>query len=285
MKKSTEKENVRKVARYRNPRRYRLEFIKENTFNRIWSVRMTRLRVMVATVAFFAAVSALVFVILAFTPVGRILPGGASRDEKLQYMDAMVRLDSLERVVNRNNAYVKNIKSVLAGEGETVAIPAVNVAVPDSSISYPLDSLLWASEAERLFVSRLEAENKYNLSVLAPIAAEGINFDSPFGNHLTAQIVEDNGKLTVASDVRMPVNAVYRGTVVGVYTGPNGDAVVAIQHPNDFFSLYSGLGDVFVEKGSKVAVGQRIGHSRTDLLVGFELWHKGVALNPREYIP
>ena len=39
---------------YKNPARYRLDFIKENTFNRVWSLRMTRTRVFLVTAAIIA---------------------------------------------------------------------------------------------------------------------------------------------------------------------------------------------------------------------------------------
>ena len=36
---------------YKNPARFRLDFIKENTFNRLWTVRMTRARVVLVSAA------------------------------------------------------------------------------------------------------------------------------------------------------------------------------------------------------------------------------------------
>ncbi len=44
---------------YSNPRRYRLDFISENTFNRVWTIRFTRVRVILFSAVVLASVAAL----------------------------------------------------------------------------------------------------------------------------------------------------------------------------------------------------------------------------------
>lgn len=53
------------MGKPRNPARFRLDFIKENTFNRLWSIRMTRTRVVVVSLVIAAAGLALVWAIFA----------------------------------------------------------------------------------------------------------------------------------------------------------------------------------------------------------------------------
>ncbi len=62
------------------------------------------------------------------------------------------------------------------------------------------------------------------------------------------------------------VCAIYRGTVIALDYGSNGLGVIAIQHPNDFISVYSNLSDTYVEKGAKILAGQRIGPQQPTLL-------------------
>lgn len=268
----------RETSEYKNPARYRLDFIKENTFNRLWSVRMTRLRVIMATAAIIAAGGALLWVIIAYTPVRRLIPGTLEGDLRASYIDAALRLDSLEEAARQNAAYISNIAAVLQGGTEASAVPdslALTVSVSDS--------MLDASDAERTFVRRYREEQRFNLSVLAPIAAEGMIFTSPVA--ASAAVTHKAGGGVEISPSRVaPVSAIYRGTVVTVTTSADGLSTVTIQHPNDFVSVYSGLGDIFVEKGRRVEAGQRIGHSGPRQSVTFELWHSGAALDPRDYI-
>lgn len=260
---------------YRNPARYRLDFIKENTFNRVWSVRMTRARVFLVSAAIIAGGAALLWVIIAYTPVRQLLPGALKGDLRAQYIDAAVKLDSLEQAAARNAAYIANISSLMRGEPlqpDTAAAPVVTVE----------DSLLAASESERDFVRRYESQERFNLSVLAPIAAEGMVFSAPAGP--TAQITHMQSKgMRISGPKATPLSAIYRGTVIAVTTGADGTSTVTVQHPNDFVSIYSGIADVFVDRGQRVEPGQRLGHLGTSP-ANFELWHKGSSLDPGDYI-
>lgn len=265
---------------YKNPARYRLDFIKENTFNRVWSVRMTRTRVAIVTAAVIAGGAALIFFIMAYTPMRRLLPDSLSGDLRNRYLETAMRLDSLEQKARLNDAYIANLATILTDnipEDSAMARAAEKVMLDDS--------LLQASETERAFLRRYEDEARFNLSVLSPIAAEGMVFSAPVGAGVElSELPGGNAGVRLTSAGAAAVSAVYRGTVTGVYTRPDGTTAVTVQHPNDFISVYDGLGDVFVDKGSKVGAGQRIAHTSPAHATTFELWHKGVPLDPREYI-
>ena len=248
-----------KAPKFHNPARYRLDFIKENTLMTLWSVRMTRSRVWIVSLASMAAILALLWVVVAFTPLRQLLPGALHGDLRAQYIDTALRLDSLEQAARLNDAYLANIIRIMEGSADTIPTTAT------AAIDIP-DSLLAASDAERQFVRSYEDEERFNLSVLAPIAAEGMIFSQP------------------TADGSSAVSAIYRGTVVGCSMNSLGLTTITIQHPNDFISVYEGLDEVFVKKGDKVAASQRLGHLPRGGALSFELWHKGSPLNPNDYL-
>ncbi len=259
---------------YRNPSRYRLDFIKENSFGRLWSVRMTRAQVWLYSFSAFAVAVLFVWVLTAYTPVRRLLPGVLPGDLRADYLSAAVKLDSLEFAAGQNAAYINNIASLLRGE----------VASGDSAVVHEVaidDSLLAASDAERQFVRSYESQERFNLSVLAPIAAEGMVFASPVGSVASMEPLPTKG-LLVKGPRNTPVSVIYRGTVVSATIGADGYTTVTVQHPNDFVSVYGGLGEVLVDRGDRVAAGQRLGYAGDRATV--EMWHKGTALDPMEYI-
>ncbi len=264
---------------YKNPARYRLDFIKENTFNRLWTVRMTRVRVVIVSVAAMLALVALVWAVIVYTPLRHFVPGTLKGDLRAQYLETALRLDSLEQNARANEAYLASVLAIMRGETDSI-VPAAVPAVPETPSA---DSLARASAAERRFVSRYEEEERFNLSVLAPIAAEGMIFASPVPSTATVESLASGGVSAVQAAV-LPVSAVYRGTVTGIYYDNDGRAVVTVQHPNDFVSVYSGLTDVFVNKGAKVAASQRIGHTAAGRRLVFELWHNGALLAPGDYV-
>ena len=241
-------------ARLPRPRRrYRVDIIDDNTLTRLGGLRLSGLRAILAGAGILAAIASLILVILLFTPAGYLLPGSLRPGERWQYADLLQRVDSLQSVLDVQRVYTRNIRDILT---DSVAPATVPAAVAQT---LPVDSLMQASEAERQFVRNMEHEQRYNLSVLTPIAAEGMLFENPLAG--------------------LPgVGAVYRGTVIAA-----DDKTVIIQHPADFISVYGDLAQIYVEPGQKITAGQRIG--QTDRAVPlFELWHSGSRLDPGQYI-
>lgn len=237
---------------------------------------MTRVRVILVSLAVIAGGAALIWVIMAYTPVRQLLPGALRGDLRAEYLDAAVRLDSLEVAAARNAAYLDNIVAIMQGDFNTACDTAVSrQTVPDS--------LLLASEGERRFVEQYREEERFNLSVLSPIAAEGMIFTSPVPSGVSLSARTASG-VNVAAGREVPVAAIYRGTVVAVNTDADGLSTIVIQHPNDFLSVLGGLGDVFVAPGAHVAAGERLAHSSPHNPIVFEMWHSGTPLDPREYI-
>lgn len=264
----------------RNPRHYRLVFISENTFNRVWSVRMTTARTILVATAAVAAAAALFYVVLAYTPLRRFLPGSLDGDLRADYVATALKLDSLEVVSAANTAYLENILAIMGDSIDTGADSAPNTALAEE---IP-DSILAAGEAEREFLRRYNERERFNLSVLAPIAAEGMVFVSPVASNVR-MLPAPGPTLAVDAMRAVPVTAIYRGTVTGVYPRPDGRYVLVVQHPNDFVSVYDGLGEVYVDRAARVVASQRLGDTPSRGTVGFELWHGGTLLDPREYIP
>ena len=69
---------------------------------------------------------------------------------------------------------------------------------------------------------------------------------------------------------------------------PNGTKVVMIRH-GEYISVYSNLGDVFVEKGQKVETKENIGIVYTSIqegatVIDFQLWKSSQKLNPQLWL-
>lgn len=237
-----------------------MDIVNENSLARVWSVRLTGLRAVAASLALVAAVASLIVMIFMFTPAGYLLPGSLRPAERGDYAELALRVDSLSRLAAIQTAYTSNIRAIFSD--------SMAPARPEAMLSEPLpaDSLLEASEAERRFVQRFEQEERFNLSVLSPIAAEGMIFEAP-----------------AAADGVGPVSAIYRGTVISCFTAPDGMSTVTVQHPNDFISVYGNLRDTYVAPGQKVSAGQRVGQTAAGPLL-FELWHSGSQLDAARYI-
>ena len=69
---------------------------------------------------------------------------------------------------------------------------------------------------------------------------------------------------------------------------PNGTKVVMIRH-GEYISVYSNLGEVFIEKGQEVGTKENIGIVYTSkqegsTVIDFQLWKSSKKLNPQLWL-
>lgn len=272
----------------RFPRLWEVSLGDVNSFMVIWSAKFTVRRLLWIAIPVFLVVALIGVVLVTSTPLRRLLPGYLD-SRSIAGLEMMSRrVDSLQSIVEIQSDYLNNVAAVFKGD-ITVDSTLTFTALPDSVATIPVDSLLPASETERRFVREYEQREKHNLSVLTPIAAEGISFFRP----VTPAVPQLNGssspgvqELELLTSPGAPVSAIFRGTVIEARMEPGSHGVVIVQHPRNFISVYSGLQTLYVKSGEKVNSGSRIGSvgSKKPLL-GLQLWHNGSAVPPTDYIP
>lgn len=220
------------------------------------------------------------------TPLRTLLPGYMNHSERIANQTQLMRLDSLQNVYEQNKAFIDNIIKVMnpaaSGKRDTVT----------SSLTTPMtpDSLLPTSPEEIRFVSNMKERDKYNISVMAQLAAESLMFSPPSqdGIFTLGSSGKTRGEIVMAK--RSPVSAVADGTVIAVVQSlRDGGMSVTIQHPKGFLSRISRLGTVLVEPGDQVSGGQIIalpnrGNARKAERIYVELWRNGDQLVPSEYL-
>lgn len=261
-------------------RRFKIAITNLSSLSEVWSVRGRKWSLITAAVVASAIIGIVWILAFVYTPLRNVLPARLQSDLRDNYVDLSARLDSMQEASAANQRFVQNIIDILS---DSVPDPVIT----ETPTTLPLDSLSEASKAERSFVQRFEDAERYNLSVLAPIAAAGMSFFPPVLGVQFESNYSDAGVpyITLRSGKATPVSAVYRGTVISANFITGMGVTLAIQHPNDFVSVYTGLSDVFVTKGDKVNAGTRIGMaSETRYPLTFELWHNGSPLPPLDYI-
>ncbi len=114
---------------------------------------------------------------------------------------------------------------------------------------------------------------------------------STFGEHphpVFANVKTKNNGIDILTDENMKARAVFSGEVTRVVSIPNYNYVVMIRH-GEYLSVYSNLGEVFVNKGEQIKTGQEIGIIHTDKKelkteLHFELWKGKTLLNPENWL-
>ncbi len=279
--------NKKKHHSLNTPSRFRLSFVNENRFNTIWTIRFSRFRVIAAIVIILIAITSMVSMVVLFTPLRTLLPGYLKESQRQQAIASVMRVDSLLTKTDLNSSYLANLQRILKAPDDTANL--ASCMVNDTVMS--VDSLLPASDAERQFVRKFDEQEKFNLKVLSPIAADGIDFFTPVaGAHTTSPKTSHPASVKLICAPKIPVTAVLSGTVIDCNKLFGDGYSVLIQHPNGFVSKYSGINILLVDTGEKVETGTPIGMTgnapqESATTITYELWNKGTMLNPWDYIP
>lgn len=255
---------------HRGPKRYRLTFTNENTFNTVWSVKLSRFKVWLLTVATIVAIVCLLAIIFLGTPLRAILPGYLMPEERHTHVNNTLRIDSLQNVMNTNNLYIANLRAILSDN-----LPLDSIRSTDS-IAVSGDTLIAASEREQQFTRAWEERERYNLSVITPMAAKAMSFHKPV-THAAVADTTGTSVLKLTAPRHSGVAAIHSGRVIDLSYEPGKGYAAIIQHPNEFISRYGRMADSFVRKGDHVNGGQIIGLSpgNGSIPLEVEIWHKG----------
>jgi len=268
--------------------KYKLTIINENTLEEVVGIRVSKLNgisvlLSVLTLLFLIAAS-----IIAFTPLRNYLPGYMNSEIRAQVVENALRVDSLQQLVDRQNLYIMNIQDIFSG---TVRVDTVHTM--DSLTNVREDSLMERTQREAEFRKQYEETEKYNLtSITARPDIEGLIFYRPTRGMVTERFDADRKHYgtDIAANPGESVLATLDGTVIlSTYTAETG-YVIEVQHNQDFVSVYKHCGSLLKREGDTVQAGEAIalvgnsGQLTTGPHLHFELWHKGRAVNPEQYI-
>ncbi len=271
----------------RPSRKYKFSFEELSRLRAISSITFSPLALVAAIIIGVIVVFGLAALLWVATPMRNLLPHYMKDDRGRDKAElALARLDSLNRVTDVNIEYLDNLSKIL----DTNRVPSDSANAGALLNSLPVDSLMTSSPAERRFVATMDEREKYNLSVLSPIAAEGILFSEPVDGGIA---IEDSGKsfrLRVIAPRGVGVNSIADGYVIDrYYISDASTYVLIIQHSNGFMSRYSGVGAPLVDRGDRVYSGQRITEplrtsGRSAGNIGIEIWRNGTPLYPSDYL-
>lgn len=252
-------------------------------------ISISRFIISLYALGMILTVVAVTVLLLFYSPLKRFMPGYVSPEVRRQIVESSLRLDSLSDAVQRHRLYVMNIQDILRGE-----VKVDSVSTIDSLTILRSEDLMERTEREREFARQYEETEKYNLTsqTLPKSEMENLHFYPPMrgmlaegftpsAQHFGIDIVATNDK---------NVCCVLDGTVLmSGYTASHG-YVAVVQHVGNLVSVYKHLSLVLKGESDKVKAGEVLGTAGTQgekaskPFLHFELWHKGVALDPAQYI-
>lgn len=270
--------------RQKDRRRYILSLEDEAYQRTRFSFRFRPLYLYLAVALAVLALLLLAALLLVVSPLNRILPDYLTDSQRLASQQAIMRVDSLNQVLAQNQAWLQNFQK-LTDIGRQAADSAMYARDPDE---YNPDSIPDASPLERRFVTALEERERFNISVLAPLDADGMIFVPVASRAYFDAAARLSQNPTVLLPMDGPVQAIADGTVLAVFHNASGHNVM-VQHARGFVSGYSHLGVPMVVAGDAVSAGQPLAsapppdrHAARWIMI--RIWHNGSALTPYNVI-
>ncbi|MBV6405920.1 MAG: peptidoglycan DD-metalloendopeptidase family protein [Flavobacteriales bacterium] len=272
--------------------KYRLLLINDRTFEERFSIRLSRLNVLLLAIGAFTLHGLLVAAIIVLTPLKRYIPGYSDQATKFNAYRSTVLADSLDARLADQALYISNLQRLLRGE-----VPA------DSSFhlrrvqQVPTAEDLRPGLKDSLLRMKVREQEAYSLSELSGTAGErralaGVFLFPPLRGIVTSTFDPAQGHygIDVVTKADEAVKACLDGTVTLASWTSDGGHVMIVQHRGDLVSVYKHNSVLLRKAGDRVKAGEAIaivgdsGELSTGPHLHFELWLNGAAVDPRSYM-
>lgn len=283
-------ENKQKQSFWKRWRfKYRFVILNSETFEERLVFNLSRLNIfLLACVSMTLLIAGTTFII-AFSSLREYIPGYTSTDIRRQMVSLNQLSDSLKTELDNRELYLRNIKNIVQG----LAVDSVNVEFREV-VTTQSEEVIDKIAEDSLLRVKIESEDKFNFfssdQTVSP--NKNIVFFKPV-NGLVSQSFNANEKhygVDVVSKEKEVIKSASNGIVVfSSWTSETGN-VIAIQHENNFLSIYKHNSVLLKEQGDLVEVGDPIavignsGKFTSGPHLHFELWHNNQAVDPEKYI-
>lgn len=271
-------------------RNYRFTVLKEDSFEERFSGNLTPIKIIFISTVVVFVFGVFFWCLYAHTPIKYNIPGYPH--EKIINADIQNKLsaDSIEQITELNELYFKNLKAVLRGE------KIAELSDGNNSLTSQKEDLNFTiSDVDSLARNQIEQENDLDIdesNITEPKNfLEEVLLHKPLEGVLSDGIDFRNGHygIDVSAADGTRVKSILTGTVIFSGFTASGGNEIHIQHDYNLVSIYKHNSAVLKSAGDKIISGESVaivgnsGEHSDGTHLHFEMWQKGVPLNPEDY--
>lgn len=273
-------------------RKFKIVIIHPETYEEKGGFNMSKMRFTNVVVLYSLLLIAITTCLIFFTSLRELIPGYTDVTLRRDMYKLERRADSLEIVAHHQDVCINNFKRIISGEDFDDSIKAmtpINISKPNVEKNDDLKS-----EQDSIFRAQFEAATKYNIYGSPYVNDESlkITFFAPVKGLVTNHFNSNNKHygVDVVAKTDAVIKAAADGTVLFSDWSAEGGYVIGIQHGNGLMSIYKHSASLLHHEGDIVKAGDAIaivgggGSTSTGPHLHFEIWFKGHALNPEDYI-
>ena len=270
--------------------KFRLALIDNQSHKQLWTLHFTRTSLFVTAVTLVVSLCAIIFSLIAFTPIRTFIPGYPDARSKRAAIQNAIKIDSLETVIYKWGLYSENLKRVLEGADPVKIDSIVNAGMAAAARNQDMADIM---KQDSLLREKVKEEEQFGISARnrRSLPIEGMHFFSP----LKGVVSQGYDPLTHPYvDITAPAGSVVKATLDGavIFAGWDDKTgyTIQVQHEGDIVSIYRHNAKLLKKSGDKGSAGSpralvgNTGEMTTGDHLHFELWHKGEAIDPTKYI-
>lgn len=285
-----EKKKKQKLI-HRLRHKYRLVMLNDSTFEEVGFIRLSRLNLISGGGTLIILSVALVYSLIAYTPVRQLIPGYPDTEMRNNIVQNAILLDSLKEELRLRDQFFNNLNQIISGQAPESFINSEG----DSLVEYENPSFA-RSSSDSLLRQEIDLNEKLSIPIsenprtLSKL--EEMHFFPPVRGVVTNSFNSLNSHF--GTDIVAAPDEVVKATLDGTVTMATWTLetgyVIQIQHTNNLISVYKHNAELLKRVGMQVKAGDAIaivgnsGELTTGPHLHFELWQNGLALNPETYI-
>jgi len=262
----------------------------DQTHRKIRSIKASKVGLIATVSTAVVIVLMLAYALLALTPLRTTIPGYPSAAFRKAAVENAIKIDSLQNAMERWKLYSSNLSKVLSGKMEVDRESVAKGQISEYLSNKSKEELL---QKDSLLREKVQKEEQFGVTANKErdLPVTGIHFFTPISG-----VISNGFDLAVHPfvDITAPVGTIIcsalAGTVVSSGWEADGGYTVIIQHQSDIVSCYKHNQKLLVKAGDKVKAGTAIallgesGSLEKGNHLHFELWIKGEAVDPTQYI-
>jgi murein DD-endopeptidase MepM/ murein hydrolase activator NlpD len=269
--------------------KFRLIIYNDSTFQSIWTIRLTPLKVFTFVSLFSVFMVFLVIFLIASTSLKEYIPGYPKAEYREMLLKNVILVDSLENELAVRDKFFSDMRSIIRGEIPKENNTTVQVSGPAPKVQYK------SLNSDSVFQDKL-LEERLNLSMQSKSNPTGspdkLHFYPPVEGMVSDKFDEKKGHfgIDIVSKANSRISAVLEGVVLFAgWTQETGN-VIYLLHDNNLTSAYKHNAQLLKKTGDQVKAGEVIaiignsGELSTGPHLHFELWYQGKPIDPEKYI-
>jgi murein DD-endopeptidase MepM/ murein hydrolase activator NlpD len=269
--------------------KFRLIIYNDSTYQSIWSLKLTPLKVFTYVSLISAVMIFLVIFLIASTSLKEYIPGYPKAEYREMLLKNVILVDSLENELAVRDKFFSDMRSIISGEVPKENISNNPVTGVASKVTYS------AFNSDSAFQDKL-LEERLNLSVQSGKDQKGtpdkLHFYHPVEGYVTDKFDMNKGHfgIDIVGKANSRISAVLGGSVLFAgWTQETGN-VIYLLHDNNLTSANKHCAQLLKKTGDQVKAGEAIaiignsGEMSTGPHLHFELWYMGKPIDPEKYI-